>query len=61
MQAVYSCLRLLFQAGLFRVTIILMLSLVFFMTRVTAGDRYFIKSLLQLVEESFVRVLPQLD
>ena len=38
-----------------------MLSLVFFMTRVTAGDRYFIKSLLQLVEESFVRVLPQLD
>ena len=61
MQAVYASLRLLLQAGLFRVTILLLLSLVFVLTRVVAGDGYVIKSLLQLVEEGFVRVLPQLD
>ena len=61
MQAVYASLRLLLQAGLFRVTILLLLSLVFVLTRVVAGNGYVIKSLLQLVEEGFVRVLPQLD
>ena len=41
--------------------ILLLLSLVFILTRVAAGDGYVIKSLLQFAEESFVRVFSQLD
>ena len=53
--------HMLLQAGLLRWTILLLLSLIFVLTRIIAGDGNIIKSLLQLVEESSMRVLPQLD